>query len=113
MGETGRTYVIGGDAEIPNLALVQMLLDTFDEVTGREPGTSRELITFVKDRAGHDFRYAMDFSRIRSELGWAPRHSLADGLRETVEWYLSHREWVEAVSDDSYRDYYQRQYELR
>ena len=113
MGETGRTYVIGGDAEIPNLALVQKLLDTFDEVTGREPGTSRELITFVKDRAGHDFRYAMDFSRIRSELGWAPRHSLADGLRGTIEWYLSHRDWVEAVSDDSYRDYYQRQYELR
>jgi dTDP-glucose 4,6-dehydratase len=112
-GETGRTYVVGGDAEIPNMALVHMLLDILDESTGRVPGTSRELIRHVKDRAGHDFRYAMDTSRIREELGWMPGHELEVGLRKTVEWYLSHPEWLEAVLNDSYRDYYERQYALR
>lgn len=112
-GESGETYVIGGDAELRNLTLVERLLDTVDEATGREVGSSRELITFVKDRAGHDYRYAMDFTRIRKELGWKPRHSLHDGLRATVDWYLSHKEWLSAVMDDSYLAYYERQYALR
>ncbi len=112
-GRTGQTYVIGGDAELPNLELVQMLLDTVDEAIGRRSGSSRKLITFVKDRPGHDLRYAVDFSRIRDELGWQPRHTLAEGLRSTVSWYLSNRKWLDAVIDDSYRDYYERQYALR
>lgn len=113
MGETGRTYALGGGTQLQNLTLVEMLLDTIDEVTGREIGASRELITFVKDRPGHDYRYAMDFSRARDELGWRPRHDLSEGLRLTVEWYLSHGDWLEAVLNASYLDYYERQYVLR
>ena len=112
-GKAGQTYVIGGGTERPNLELVEQLLDIVDDALGRERGTSRELITFVKDRPGHDFRYAMDYSKIKRELGWKPRHNLADGLRDTVAWYLSHQDWLEAVLDDSYQEYYQRQYALR
>lgn len=112
-GESGETYVIGGDAELPNITLVEMLLDSVDAATGRDVGTSRQLITFVKDRPGHDFRYAMDFSRIKSELGWEPRHDLRDGLRATVDWYLNQEGWLSAVMNDTYRDYYERQYALR
>lgn len=112
-GQSARTYVIGGDAELPNLELVKKVLDAVDEATGRERGTSHELITFVKDRPGHDFRYAMDFTRIRKELGWEPRHDLDEGLRATVDWYLANEEWLVAVLDDSYRAYYEQQYTLR
>ena len=112
-GASGETYVIGGAAELQNLTLVEMLLDAVDEATGREAGSSRALITFVKDRPGHDFRYAMDFSRIRKELGWEPRHDLRDGLRATVDWYLSHEDWLAAVMGETYRDYYERQYAAR
>ena len=108
-GEAGRTYAIGG-TERTNLALVETLLDVVDEELGRPPGTSRGLITFVRDRPGHDFRYAIDTTRIESELGWRPRHDLESGLRATVHWYLQHRAWLDAVSDASYRDYYARQY---
>lgn len=112
-GDAGETYVIGGDAELPNLTLVEMLLDAVDEATDREIGTSRQLITFVKDRPGHDFRYAMDFTRLREELQWEPRHNLRDGLRATVNWYLENEDWLTAVMDDSYRAYYERQYAVR
>lgn len=109
-GLDGETYVIGGNAERTNIDLVHLLLDTVDEVTGREQGSSRKLIRFVRDRPGHDFRYAMDFTRLRTELGWEPRHSLGDGLRETVRWYIEHQDWLEAVNNQSYRDYYETQY---
>ena len=112
-GADGETYVIGGAAELQNLTLVEMLLDAVDEATGREAASSRELITFVKDRPGHDFRYAMDFSRIRKELGWEPRHDLRGGLRATVDWYLNHEDWLAAVTGETYRDYYERQYAAR
>ncbi len=112
-GAVGETYVIGGGTERPNLELVETLLDVVDEALEQENGTSRELITFVKDRPGHDFRYAMDYAKISGELGWAPRHDLEQGLRDTVHWYLSHQEWLNAVLDDSYQDYYDRQYVLR
>ncbi len=109
-GQNGATYAIGGDAEKTNLDLVHTLLDLVDDALDHTPGTSRELITFVKDRPGHDFRYAMDFSRIAEELGWSPQHTLEEGLRATVDWYLSHTDWLEAVQDDSYRAYYDEQY---
>ena len=109
-GTDGATYAIGGDSEQSNLDLVHLLLDRVDEALERPAGTSRDLITFVDDRPGHDFRYAMDFSRIRDELGWTPAHSLADGLRTTVDWYLSHRDWLDAVQSDAYQDYYTEQY---
>jgi dTDP-glucose 4,6-dehydratase len=109
-GTIGATYAIGGDAERSNLDLVHQLLDTVDAALGRPVESSRELITFVTDRPGHDFRYAMDFSRIHDELDWAPSHSLEEGLQATVDWYLSHRDWLDAVHNDTYRDYYEQQY---
>ena len=109
-GADGSTYTIGGEAERTNLELVRLLLRYVDEALGRTEGSSEELITFVKDRPGHDFRYAMDFSHLHDDLGWAPRHSLKEGLEKTVEWYLSHRDWLEAVMDDTYREYYSKQY---
>lgn len=112
-GSVGETYVIGGGTERPNLELVETLLDVVDEALEQKNGTSRELITFVKDRPGHDFRYAMDYSKISRELDWAPRHDLEEGLIDTVDWYLSHQEWLNAVLDDSYQEYYDRQYALR
>lgn len=109
-GEDGETYVIGGAAERKNIDLVHVLLDVVDEVTGREVGSSRQLIRFVRDRPGHDFRYAMDFTKLRRELGWQPTHSLADGLRETVRWYIENQDWLDAVNNQSYRAYYEAQY---
>jgi dTDP-glucose 4,6-dehydratase len=109
-GATGATYAIGGDAERSNLDLVHQLLDIVDDALDRPAGASRALITFVEDRPGHDFRYAMDFSRIRDELGWTPSYTLDEGLQATVEWYLSHRDWLDAVHNDTYRTYYQQQY---
>ncbi|HEX7071085.1 MAG TPA: dTDP-glucose 4,6-dehydratase, partial [Rhodothermales bacterium] len=109
-GKNHETYVIGGGAERMNIELVQVLLDVVDEVTGREPGTGRSLIRFVKDRPGHDFRYAMDFTRLRTELGWQPQHTLEDGLRETVRWYIDNQAWLDAVNSQTYREYYATQY---
>ena len=108
-GEDGRTYGIGGE-ERTNLDLVKALLDVVDEELGRPPHSSRGLITFVQDRPGHDFRYAIDTARIEGELGWRPRHGLEGGLRATVRWYLGHRDWLDAVAGGTYRDYYARQY---
>ncbi|MFK7847229.1 MAG: dTDP-glucose 4,6-dehydratase [Rhodothermales bacterium] len=111
--ETGQTYNIGGDSECSNLELVHLLLDQLDLATNQAAGTSKALITFVKDRQGHDFRYAMDFGRLHRELGWSPAFTLADGLRDTVNWYLSHKDWLNAITDQSYRAYYTKQYEER
>lgn len=111
-GVDGQTYAIGGGTERTNLDLVETLLDTIDRSLGRSAGSSRELITFVKDRPGHDYRYAMDFSKIQRELGWKPKHDLEEGLASTVDWYLNHRPWLDAVLDDSYRAYYVQQYLL-
>lgn len=104
------TYVVGGDAERRNIDLVGQILDLVDDALGRPQGSSRERITFVKDRPGHDFRYAMDFTRIREELGWTPQHSLEDGLRSTVAWYMENEAWLSSVMDESYRSYYDQQY---
>jgi dTDP-glucose 4,6-dehydratase len=112
-GTPGETYLVGGNNERANLDLVHLLLDLVDEALGRAPGTSREKITFVKDRAGHDFRYAIDASKLQEALGWSPAYSLETGMRATVDWYLAHQDWLDAVSDASYRDYYAQQYEQR
>jgi dTDP-glucose 4,6-dehydratase len=96
-GEAGETYCIGGEAEVSNLELVEMLCDLYDELTDAEAGQSREFIGFVADRPGHDFRYAMDISKIRNELGWSPSIDLKNGLRKTVGWFLENQSWVQAV----------------
>ena len=102
-GGIGETYGIGGESERTTLELVELLLSRFDALTGREPGSSAALIRFVADRPGHDFRYAMDLSKIRSTLGWSPRVSLAEGIDRTIEWYLGNRRWVDSVVSGDYR----------
>jgi dTDP-glucose 4,6-dehydratase len=96
-GRTGETYNVGGRNEWPNLRIVERICDLCDELNPRLGGDSRKLITFVKDRPGHDRRYAIDASKIERELGWKPAHTFDQGLRETVRWYLDHQDWVQKV----------------
>jgi dTDP-glucose 4,6-dehydratase len=96
-GRNGETYNIGGHNEWANLHIVQVICDTVDEFAPHLGGNSRQLITFVKDRPGHDLRYAIDASKIQRELGWTPAHQFEDGIRETIRWYLDHQAWVRTV----------------
>ncbi len=113
-GQAGETYNIGGNNEQRNIDVVEKLCEITDELLGRQPaGTSKELIRFVRDRAGHDWRYAIDTSKIKQTLGWAPRTSWDEGLRKTVRWYLENTDWLEAVTSGAYRDYYDKMYKNR
>ena len=96
-GKLGETYNIGGHNEWANLRIVELICDTIDEFVPGLGGGSRQLITFVKDRPGHDRRYAIDASKIQRELGWMPAHRFEQGIRETIRWYLDHQDWVKAV----------------
>ncbi len=96
-GKPGETYNIGGHNEWANINIVNAICDLVDEMKPEAGGNSRKLITFVKDRLGHDRRYAIDASKIQKELGWVPAHKFEDGIRETVRWYLDNQEWVKAV----------------
>jgi dTDP-glucose 4,6-dehydratase len=96
-GQLGETYNIGGHNEWANVHIVQLICDTIDEFAPEKGGHSRQLITFVKDRAGHDRRYAIDASKIQRELGWTPEHKFEQGIRETIRWYLDQQEWVKTV----------------
>lgn len=96
-GRAGETYNIGGHNEWANLHIVQLICDTIDEFMPQLGGNSRRLITFVKDRPGHDRRYAIDASKIQRELGWKPAHTFQEGIRETIRWYLEHQDWVRTV----------------
>jgi len=96
-GKLGETYNIGGHNEWANLRIVELICDTIDEFVPQLGGDSRKLITFVKDRLGHDRRYAIDAAKIQRELGWTPAHKFEDGLRETVRWYLDNQAWVKTV----------------
>ena len=96
-GKAGETYNIGGHNEWANSHIVQLICDLIDELAPQLGGQSRKLITFVKDRPGHDRRYAIDASKIERELGWRPAHKFEQGIRETVRWYLDNQEWVRAV----------------
>jgi dTDP-glucose 4,6-dehydratase len=93
--------------------LVQLLLDLHDEAAGEPVGRSRKLISFVTDRPGHDFRYAMDISKIRRELGWSPRVSLREGMAQTVAWYLANGAWTASVTTGAYRAFEQTWYATR
>ena len=101
----GRTYCVGGETERSNLELVRALLDEVDRQQGRAAGVSQELMTFVEDRPGHDFRYAMDISRVRDELGWTPSVTLEQGLQRTVAWYLANEAWLDSVRSGAYREF--------
>lgn len=110
-GQAGETYNIGGFNEWKNLDIVELLCDVMDKKLGREVGESRKLITFVKDRAGHDKRYAIDASKIKDELGWEPSLQFEEGLEKTVDWYLSNQEWLDHVTSGDYKNYYKKQYQ--
>ena len=109
-GKTGDTYNIGGFNEWRNIDLVKLLCKLMDEKLGRAPGESEELITYVKDRPGHDRRYAIDASKINKELGWSPSVTFEQGLEETVNWYLNNSIWLDDVTSGSYMKYYEEQY---
>lgn len=111
-GRLGETYNIGGHNEWKNIDIVHLLCDMMDQKLGRAQGQSRGLITFVKDRAGHDLRYAIDASKIERELGWAPVETFETGIEKTMDWYLSNQEWLERVTSGAYKEYYELQYKL-
>jgi len=109
-GKNGETYNIGGFNEWQNIELVKLLIKEMDMQLGRPEGTSDKLITYVKDRPGHDRRYAIDATKINKELGWEPSVTFEQGLSETVKWYLNNEEWLKHVTSGDYQKYYQTQY---
>lgn len=110
-GKTGETYNIGGENEWKNIDLIRLLCDVMDEKLDKETGTSQKLITFVKDRAGHDLRYAIDASKLMNELGWKPSLQFEEGLRKTVDWYLENQDWLDEVASGDYLNYYKEHYQ--
>jgi dTDP-glucose 4,6-dehydratase len=109
-GKNGDTYNIGGFNEWKNIDLVKLLCKQLDEKLGNPPGSSEQLITYVKDRPGHDRRYAIDASKINSELGWKPSVTFEEGLSETIDWFLANKEWLEHVTSGQYQQYYEEMY---
>lgn len=112
-GETGETYNIGGHNEWTNIDLIHELCAILDRKLGRKPGESAQLITYVKDRAGHDLRYAIDSSKLQRELGWVPSLQFEEGLEKTVDWYLNNEDWLENIINGEYQNYYNKQYNER
>jgi dTDP-glucose 4,6-dehydratase len=112
-GRVGESYNVGGLNEWTNIELVKFLCQLMDEKLGRDEGTSASLITYVTDRAGHDKRYAIDASKLENELGWKPSITFEEGLSKTVDWYLSHQDWVDKVTSGSYQTYYETMYSNR
>ena len=110
-GKNHETYNIGGFNEWQNIDLVKLLCQLMDQKLGRSKGQSEQLITYVKDRPGHDLRYAIDASKINSELGWKPSVTFEQGLKITIDWYLSNEDWLKNVTSGAYQNYYQKQYE--
>lgn len=109
-GKNGDCYNVGGFNEWQNIDLIRELCKQIDEKLSHEPGTSEELITFVKDRPGHDLRYAIDASKINKELGWKPTVTFEQGLSKTIDWFLENNEWLENVTSGNYQKYYDTQY---
>jgi dTDP-glucose 4,6-dehydratase len=112
-GKVGDTYNIGGNNEWANIDLIRLLCRIMDKKLNRTPGDSEKLITFVKDRAGHDLRYAIDSSKLQKELGWKPSVTFEVGLEKTVDWYLQNSEWLENIVTGAYESYYNKQYNQR
>ena len=109
-GKDGETYNIGGNNEWKNIDLIRLLCKLMDEKLGRTPGTSEKLITYVKDRAGHDLRYAIDSSKLQQELSWQPTVTFEEGLAITIDWYLANQQWLDNVTSGDYQKYYENQY---
>lgn len=112
-GKLGQSYNVGGFNEWKNIDLVHLLCGIMDKKLGRAEGESAKLITYVKDRAGHDLRYAIDATKLNKELGWSPSLQFEEGLEKTVDWYLSNEEWINHVTSGDYQKYYDAQYEKR
>ena len=112
-GRVGESYNVGGLNEWTNIDLVKYLCRLMDRKLGREEGESEALITYVKDRAGHDMRYAIDATKLESELNWKPSVTFEEGLELTVDWYLENTEWIEEITSGSYREYYESMYTNR
>lgn len=110
-GKPGETYNIGGNNEVKNIDLVTLLCNLMDELAPDLPiKPAKELITFVKDRPGHDRRYAIDATKIKTELGWTPEETVENGLRKTIQWYLNHQDWWQPLLSKDYQEYYQKVY---
>jgi len=112
-GKIGETYNIGGWNEWKNIDLIHKMCEIMDQKMEREAGTSAKLITYVKDRAGHDQRYAIDASKLKDDLGWEPSLQFEEGLEKTIDWYLANTEWMENVTSGAYQQYYEEQYVKR
>ena len=112
-GKNGEKYNIGGFNEWKNIDLVHLLCNIMDKKLGRKEGTSAQLITYVKDRAGHDLRYAIDATKLTTELSWKPSLQFEEGLEKTVDWYLQNEAWINDVTSGNYQRYYDEQYAIR
>ena len=111
-GKFGDTYNIGGFNEWKNIDLIKVIIKTVDQLLGREEGASQKLITYVKDRAGHDLRYAIDSQKLKNELGWEPSLQFEEGIEKTVAWYLDNNDWMERVTSGKYQEYYNKMYNI-
>lgn len=112
-GKKGETYNIGGEAEKPNIDLIHQIIQVFSKIQNCDEQALKGLITYVKDRPGHDLRYAIDCKKIKQELGWTPSYTFDEGLRQTVEWYLSHLGWVENIQSGAYQQWMELNYSSR
>lgn len=112
-GKTGETYNIGGHNEWKNIDLIKLMCSIMDRKLDRESGASEKLITYVKDRAGHDLRYAIDSTKLQNELGWVPSLQFEEGLEKTIDWYLENKDWLQHVTSGDYQKYYEQQYVKR
>jgi dTDP-glucose 4,6-dehydratase len=112
-GKIGETYNIGGNNEWKNIDLIRVLCKVMDKKLNRREGESAELISFVQDRAGHDMRYAIDASKVKNELGWAPSLQFEEGIEKTVDWYLNNKKWLDNVTSGDYQKYYKEQYQKK
>ena len=112
-GKTGETYNIGGFNEWKNIDIVHLLCKIMDKKLGNPEGTAAGLITYVKDRAGHDLRYAIDANKIMKELGWEPSLQFEEGLDKTIDWYLANSSWMDEINSGAYKQYYESQYESK
>ena len=112
-GKFGETYNIGGFNEWKNIDLIKVLIKTVDRLLGREEGSSEKLIEYVKDRSGHDLRYAIDSTKLKDELGWKPSIQFEEGVEKTVSWYLNNQEWLNNVISGDYQTYYEKKYKFK